>query len=144
MEDEAIRQLLVEVRLLEGSARVLQSRYEVVQAALRETLITGSTLDGIKQKPRGTETLVPIGADSYIRASISDSEKVIMGIGAGVCMEKKIEDSITELKNRQTDLEKVRVSIEQQLTQTLTRLESDRDRLNDLLRKKSGETVEVV
>jgi len=144
MEDEAIRQLLVEVRLLEGSARVLQSRYEMVQAALRETLITGSTLDGIKQKPRGTETLVPIGADSYIRASISDSEKVIMGIGAGVCMEKKIEDSIAELKNRQTDLEKVRVSIEQQLTQTLTRLESDRDRLNDLLRKKSGETVEVV
>lgn len=134
----------MEVRLLEGSVRILQSRYEVVQAALRETLITNSTLEGIKQKPKGTETLVPIGADSYILATVSDSERIIMGIGAGVCMEKKIEDSITELKNRQTDLEKVKISVEQQLTQTMTRLESDRDRLNDLLKKKSGETAEVV
>ncbi len=143
-EDEAIRQLIVEIRLLEGSARVLQSRYEVIQAALRDVLVANSTLEGINKKPKGTETLVPIGADSYVRAEISDSEKVIVGIGAEVCMEKTIDESITELKNRQTELEKTRTSIEQQLGQILTRLENDRGRLNDLLKKKSGENVEVV
>lgn len=103
-----------------------------------------STLEAINKKPKGTETLVPIGADSYVRAEISDSEKVIVGIGAEVCMEKTVDESITELKNRQAELEKTRTSIEQQLGQILTRLESDRGRLNDLLRKKSGENVEVV
>ena len=134
----------MEIRLLEGSTRILQSRYEVIQAALREMLIADSTLEGVRQKPKGTETLVPIGADSYIRAEISDSEKVIMGIGAGVCMEKTIEDSINELKSRQTELEKASTSVEQQLTQTVARLESDRERLNDFLRKRSGANAEVV
>jgi len=143
-EDEVIRQLLVEIRLLEGSARIIQSRYEVVQAALRETLVANSTLEGIKEKAKGTETLVPIGADSYVRAEISDCEKVIMGVGAGVCMERKIEDSIAELKSRQADLEKVRISLQQQLGQTVARLEADRAKLNELLRKKAGENVEVV
>lgn len=143
-EDEAIRQLLVEIRLLEGSARIVQSRYEVVQAALSETLIASSTLEGIKGKVKGTETLVPIGADSYVRAEVSDCEKVIMGVGASASMEKKIEDSIAELKSRQADLEKVRMSLQQQLSQTVARLEDDRAKLNELLRKKAGENVEVV
>jgi hypothetical protein len=34
--------------------------------------------------------------------------------------------------------------VEQQLGQILTQLENDRGRLNDLLRRKSGENVEVV
>jgi prefoldin alpha subunit len=134
----------VEIRLLEGSARILQSRYEVIHAALSETLISSTTLEGINHKLKGTETLVPIGSDSYVKAEISDSEKVIMGIGAGVCMEKKIEDSIAELKSRQAELEKTKASVEQQLGQILTQLENDRGRLNDLLRRKSGENVEVV
>lgn len=79
-----------------------------------------------------------------MKAEISDSEQVIMGIGAGVCMEKKIEDSITELKGRQTELEKTRTSVEQQLGQILTQLENDRGRFNDFLKRKSGENAEVV
>ena len=35
-EDEALRQLIVELRLLEGSARVVQSRLSVVEATLSE------------------------------------------------------------------------------------------------------------
>jgi len=143
-EDEVIRQLLVEIRLLEGSVRIIQSRHEVVQAALRETLIASSTLEGIRQKTKGTETLVPIGAESYVRAEILDSQKVIMGVGAGVSTEKKIEDSIAELKSRETELQKVRISLQQQLGQTAARLEDDKARLNELLRKKAGENVEVV
>ena len=116
----------------------------MIQAALRDVLVANSTLEGINRKPKGTETLVPIGADSYMRAEISDSEKVVMGIGAEVCMEKTIDESLAELRNRQAELEKTRTSIEQQLGQILGRLENDRGRLNDLLRKKSGENVEVV
>ncbi len=88
--------------------------------------------------------MIPIGADSYIRAGVSDCEKVIMGVGAGASMEKKIEDSIAELKSRQAELEKVRMSLQQQLSQTVARLEDDRGKLNELLKKKAGENVEVV
>jgi len=143
-EEDEIRQLLVELRLLEGSARTIQSRLDVVNAALSEIMISNSTLEGIKNKPKGTEALVPVGAGSFIRVELADSEKIVMGVGAGVSLEKSVNDSIESLKNRQGDFEKLRMSLQQQLTQIASRIEDERRRLSDLVKKRGGETVEVV
>jgi len=143
-EDEEIRQMLVELRLLEGSARTLESRLAVVDTALSEILIANSTLEGIKNKPKGTEALVPVGAGSFIRVELADSEKIVMGVGAGVSLEKSVNDSIESLKNRQGDLEKLRMSLQGQLSQIASRIEDERRTLSDLVKKRGGETVEVV
>jgi len=143
-EDEEIRRLLVELRLLEGTARTLQARLEVVDTALSEILIANSTLEGIKNKPKGTEALVPVGAGSFIRVELADSEKIVMGVGAGVSIEKPVNDSIESLKSRQNDLEKLRMSLQEQLAQVASRIEDERRRLNDLVKERGGETVEVV
>jgi len=143
-EDEEIRRMLVELRLLEGSARTIESRLAVVDTALSEILIANSTLEGIKNKPKGTEALVPVGAGSFIRVELADSEKIVMGVGAGVSLEKSMNDSIESLKNRQDDLEKLRMSLQQQLSQIASRIEDERRTLSDLVKKRGGETVEVV
>ena len=143
-EEEEIRRMLVELRLLEGSARTLQSRLDVVDAALSEILIANSTLEGIKNKLKGTEALVPVGAGSFIRVELADSEKIVMGVGAGVSLEKSVNDSIESLKNRQGDFEKLRMSLQQQLSQIALRIEDERRTLSDLVKKRGGETVEVV
>jgi len=143
-EDEEIRRMLVELRLLEGSARTLQSRLEVVDTAWSEILIASSTLEGVKNKPKGTEALVPVGAGSFIRVELADSEKIVMGVGAGVSLEKSVNDSIESLKNRQDDLEKLRTSLQEQLSQIASRIEDERRTLSDLVKKRGGETVEVV
>lgn len=143
-EDEEIRRMLVELRLLEGSARTLQSRLEVVDTALSEILIASSTLEGIKNKPKGTEALVPVGAGSFIRVELADSEKIVMGVGAGVSLEKSVNDSVESLKNRQDDLERLRTSLQEQLSQIASRIEDERRTLSDLVKKRGGETVEVV
>ena len=143
-EDEEIRRMLVELRLLEGSARTLESRLAVVDSALSEILIASSTLEGIRNKPKGTEALVPVGAGSFIRVELADSEKIVMGVGAGVSLEKSVNDSIESLKNRQGDLEKLRMSLQQQLSQIALRIEDERRTLSDLVKKRGGETVEVV
>ena len=129
---------------LEGSARTLESRLAVVDTALSEILIANSTLEGIKNKLKGTEALVPVGAGSFIRVELADSEKIVMGVGAGVSLEKSVNDSIESLKNRQGDLEKLRMSLQQQLSQIALRIEDERRTLSDLVKKRGGETLEVV
>ena len=143
-EEEEIRRMLVELRLLEGSARTLQSRLEVVDTALSEILIANSTLEGISNRPKGTEALVPVGAGSFIRVELADSEKIVMGVGAGVSLEKPVNDSIESLKNRQEDLEKLRTSLQEQLSQIASRIEDERGTLSDLVKKRGGETVETI
>ena len=138
-DEDIVRQLASEIRILEGSIGVLQSRLDIVRAAINEVTLAYNTLDGMKQVKEGESTLVPVGAGSYIRMQVADSKKMIMGVGAGVAMEKDIESSVEELKTRLQELDKARTSIQQQLDQTATRYQQDRDALEDLLRQQTSQ-----
>jgi prefoldin alpha subunit len=142
--DDQMRQMLMDIRLLENSARVLQSRLDIVTAALSETLTAISTLEGTKGKPGETEALVPIGSGSFVKSKLADVDKVIIGVGAGICIEKPIEDSMKDLRLRSSELERARTTVTQQLNQVLVQTEDYRAHLNDLARKKGGGTVEIV
>ena len=67
-----------------------------------------------------------------------------LGVGAGVAIEKPIEESITEIKSRLADLEKARASLQQQLTQTVMRIEEERERLGEIVKKSGGDSVTVL
>jgi len=69
---------------------------------------------------------------------IADSKKLIMGIGAGVAMEKDVDVSIEELKGRLQELEKARTAVQQQLEQTLGRYQQDRDAVEELLKRRNS------
>jgi prefoldin alpha subunit len=137
-EEEIVRQLANEIRILEGSVTTLQSRLEVVRSAINEVAMAHATLEGLTKMQDGDDTMVPVGAGSYIRVKIADSKKLVMGIGAGVAMEKDVMSSIEELKGRVQELDKARNSIQQQLDQTAARYEQDREALDQLLRQQQG------
>jgi len=82
--DEEMRQLLVEIRMLEGSARVLSSRLDIVTGALSETQTAKQTLEGTKESGKNVEMLIPIGSGSFVKAKLEDTQHVIIGVGAGV------------------------------------------------------------
>lgn len=137
-EEDIVRQLAAEIRILEGSASALQSRLDIVRAAINEITLAHATLDGLAKMQEGDDTLVPVGAGSYIRMKITDSKKLVMSVGAGAAIEKDVPSSVEELKSRIDELDKARNSIQQQLDQTLTRYQQDRDALEELLQRRSG------
>jgi prefoldin alpha subunit len=139
-EEDIVRQLAAEIRILEGSIGVLQSRLDIVRAAINEVTLAHNTLEGVKKLQNGESTLVPVGAGSYIRMQLEDSKKLVMGIGAGVAVEKDVESSVTELKARLEELDKARTSLQQQLDQTAGRYQQDREALEDILRRQSAPT----
>jgi len=139
-EEDVVRQLAAEIRVLEGSIALLQSRLDIVRAAINEVTLAHNTLEGVKKLQNGESTLVPVGAGSYVRMRLEDTKKLIMGIGAGVAVEKDVESSVTELKERLQELDKARTSLQQQLDQTGTRYQQDREALEDILRRQNAST----
>src|SRR5256712_11897434 len=117
--DEEMRQLLVEIRMLEGSARVLSSRLDIVTGALSETQTAKQTLEGTKESGKDVEMLIPIGSGSFVKSKLEDSQHVIIGVGAGVCIEKNVEDAIPGLNMRASHMDRARVNGTQQLNQIL-------------------------
>ena len=131
--EEELRKLMVEIRILEGSVNTIRSRLRVVTAALEDTMVAMKALESIKNEKKGTEMLVPVGAGSLLKVEIADVEKTILGVGAGVCIEKSIESSIKDLNERQEELEKLSSSQQQQLGQLLANIESSKNRLAGMI-----------
>jgi len=143
-EEEQLRQGLVQQRVYEGSARTLQVRLDIINAAMNEFALASSTLEGIKSQKSDADALIPVGGGSFVRAKLADISKIVVGVGAGVAIEKPIDLSITEIKDRIADLDKARTTLQEQLNQTLIRLEENREKLNEIVKKQGGESITVI
>jgi prefoldin alpha subunit len=131
--EEELRRLSVEMRYLEQTAETLQQRIGMVNAAIADLTYANMTLDGIEKEKENAELLVPIGGNSYVKAKLADTNTVIVGMGAGVSVEKPLAEARVTLKERLDELEKTMNAAQQQFTQVAERLNSSRGRLETLL-----------
>ncbi len=143
--EEELQKLGIEMRLLEQTAEALQSRMTMVNTAANDLLYAQATLQGLEKEAEKSEILVPIGGTSYIRAKLDNIDQVIVGMGAGVSVEKTREEAKEIIKKRLEDLDKTRKSIQQQYTQVAERINLDRERAEALIaaakERKSQENV---
>lgn len=131
--EEELRRLSMEMRYLEQTAETLQQRIGMVNAAITDLAYANMTLDGIEKEKENAELLVPIGGSAYVKVKLADSNKVIVGMGAGVSVEKTLQEAKTILKERLDELEKTMNSAQQQFTQVAERINTGRNRLETLL-----------
>jgi prefoldin alpha subunit len=134
-EEETFRRLAVELRLLEGTAEELQSRINLVNAALTELKIASVTLNGIEAEKENSSLFVPIGGGSYIKAKLESADKIIVGVGAGVATEKTVKEATASLERRTSELEKTRNTLQQQLTQVVGEIQDGRSKFEELTTK---------
>ena len=130
--EEEMRRLVVELRILEGTAEALQSRINWVDAAFAELNLAKRTLEGMGKENSEAPVFVPIGGGSYIKAKLTDVDKVVYGVGAGIAIEKSLEEAKQGVDERISELERTRRSLEQQLSQVIRRIQENRDRLQEL------------
>ena len=130
---EEFRKLNVEMRYLEQTAEALQQRISMLNAALADLTYANATLEGIVQEKENAEMLVPIGGNSYVQVKLANPDKIIIGLGAGVSIEKPLEEAKTTLKERLEELEKNLQSSQTQFNQVVERINSGQRRLESLL-----------
>lgn len=143
-EDEEVRSGLVQLRIYEGSARALQARLDILNAAIGEFTLASSTLEGIKTQKTSADTLIPVGGGSFVRAKLDDVSKIVVGVGAGVAIEKPIDDSVSEIRDRIADMERARATLQGQLTQTVIKIEENRQKLGEIVKKHGGDSITLL
>ena len=136
-EEETLRRLAVELRMLEGTANVLQSRIQLVNAALAELRMASATLEGLEKESEGISLFVPIGGGSYVKVKLESADTVVVGVGANIAVERPISEARENLENRISQLENTRRSLQQQLTQVIQRIQDGRSKLEALTAKLS-------
>jgi len=132
-EEEELRKLSVEMRFLEQTAETLQQRISMVNAALTDLTYANMTLEGIEKEKENAELLVPIGGSSYMKVKLASPDKVVVGMGAGVSIEKTLPEAKAIVKERLEELEKTMRSAQQQFAQVAQRINARRSRVESLL-----------
>jgi len=131
--EEKMRKLSVELRFLEQTAETIQSRINMINAVLTDLAYAGMALEGIEKEKENAELLVPIGGSSYIKAKLENIDKVVVGMGAGVSVEKTLQEAKEIIKKRRENLEKSSLSLQQQLSQVIDKINEDREQFESLL-----------
>lgn len=130
--EEEFRKMATEIRLLESTAQAIQSRINFVNAALTELNIAKMNLEGLEKEKIETSLLVPIGGGSYVKAKLESIENAVVGIGAGVAVEKTFNEAKSILSKRIEELEKLYGRLQQQLSQIAQKIQEDRAKLEEI------------
>ena len=131
--EEELRRLSVELRFLEQTAEAIQSRINMVNAVITDLTYAGIALEGLEKEKENSELLVPIGGNSYIKTKLENPDKIIVGMGAGVSVEKTLQETKGIIKNRLENLEKTRTSLQRQLAQAAEKINEGREKFENLM-----------
>ena len=138
MSEEEAQQLLYQMQMLEGYLTELSQKESSLLGVIREAISATETIKNSKIKS-DSETLVPIGMGTYMKATLSPNQKVILNIGGGAAIEKDQDSAVNWIESRIKEMEIVLQQTNTQKQQVLTSLEGGKQKMNQLMQQ-SGQT----
>lgn len=141
--EDQLRRIVVELRLMQGTAETLQQRLQLLTTALADLRLAEGSMKDLKDVEAGTPILVPVGGGTFVNAQLGDIGRVIMGIGADVSVEMRLEDALENVSGRVEEVERAQLSVQQQLSQILAQMEAHEDAFNRLSAELQGEAPGV-
>jgi prefoldin alpha subunit len=124
--------ILAEYTQLRGYAETIRQQLEMASGVLTEFALSKATLDEIKKRGGEGETLIHIGAGNYVRTSLHDVKTVVVGIGAGVSVEKPIDDAMTEIDQRMKSAQEQIMSMQSQYNQVVGKMGQLQGRIDQM------------
>lgn len=139
-ERQELQRVLINLEQMKQAAEELGSQIEVLSSRLSDFEVTINTIEGIKNIDEGTEILVPIGSDSYLRSKLVEPRKVLSGLGADLVAERESEKGIEALNRQKKEVEKAIEKLREEIGRINNRIEELSPKAEQLLAKakKSG------
>ena len=134
-KQQELKRILVEMENYRRRLEAISGQSKLVEGSIQELNSTINALNSLKESNPGTEILVPLGSDSFIRAELKDTERVITGIGGGVSVENRIEDAKKFLEKRREKMNRDMEKLQKTATETNRRLVELNSRYETLIRE---------
>ena len=99
---------------LDGLAR----QQQLIQLAVDEHVRARETIKSLSKGAVGDDILIPLGADSYIHAKISENRDAVVGVGSGVSLRKTADEAEKILDSKIDDLSRAFKTVSERAAQT--------------------------
>jgi prefoldin alpha subunit len=122
--EEEVRNLAMQHREYQKRAEAIQQQMNMVQISRDDCIRAIATIEELEALEEGIETMVPIGAGSFVYGRFDDLSKVIVNVGAGISVEKSIDGAKEILNHRKEELGKILENMNVSLTKIAQGMQS--------------------
>ena len=110
-KDEEITRNLTLIEYYKQQLESIDMQLQYLQSTLAEYQRAKITVEQLHNADDKSPLLIPVGAGTFINASLTNASNVLIGIGAGVVVEKTVDEAVMKLDERmkriQENLEKM-------------------------------------
>ncbi len=132
MSEEKAQQLLYQMQMLETYLADLTQKQSSLFNILREAASAIESIKTINEKPE-SETLIPMGMGTFMKAKITNKDKVILNVGSGTAIEKDRDSTINYIESRIKEMEVALKDNAAQKQQVVASLEQGKQEMNRLM-----------
>jgi prefoldin alpha subunit len=112
--DQEMQERMLAYRMLENRIRGLAQQRQMISSKILE--IQG-TLAGIEDTMKSEgDVIFSIGSEAHIKGGVKDRKNIIVEVGAGVALEKSVEDAKATLEGRLKELESAFSNIQSEMS----------------------------
>ena len=105
MEDQQkLNELINEINAYNQQADLIRQQIELIQSSISEVDALSNTLDDLNGE-KAVEAFVPVGAGSFIKGELKETDEIIISIGAGFAIKKDAEGAKEIIAGQKKDLE---------------------------------------
>lgn len=133
MNEDESREAYFELKVIEEQMGQIQNQISILESNISEFENSIKYLEDLRGKS-DEDAFVPISMGIYAKAKLQDTDKFIVNVGAGVAVEKSLEDTQVLVKKQLEDMRSYR----EQMLKGMQLLSS---RAEEIERKVSEEDV---
>ena len=131
LTQEQLSELSEKHQVFQYQAEAIAQQINMVKITIKDVETALTTITALKDETPGKETLVPIGFGSFVKANLVNPDTIVVGIGAGVSIEKKIDDAKSFLEKRKDEL----IKYYDQLNNTIAKLGQELQNIEKMVQK---------
>jgi prefoldin alpha subunit len=134
-EKEKLEKLASELNIREFQTEILRQQLSAITRSLTEYTTAAETLKTLQNETGEKESLVSVGANCYVPAKLRYTDKVLVGVGAGVLLEKTLAEAVQILEVKIKELQEALQNTRKELETVSAEAEKLRPELEKLLEK---------
>jgi prefoldin alpha subunit len=82
-----VQEDLMRLEAYRNQLNTLLQQHQILSGSRQDHLRARESLEGVERASSGTELLVPLGGETYVRGAIDRSAPVLIGMGSGIMVE---------------------------------------------------------
>ncbi|MGB8311928.1 MAG: prefoldin subunit alpha [Halobacteriota archaeon] len=106
--EQEIKVLVAQLQQYEAEAQAYEQQLNVINFTINEIDNAIQSIDALSNPEAGADTLIPIGASSFVYGTIPETKRVVVGLGSTISAEVAAGDAKKYLSERKDKLNDMR------------------------------------